>query len=53
MKALRNARPASVLTGMLCKFGASELKRPVRATVCLNVARIRSSGPTDASKPSP
>jgi len=39
-------RPSSLRTGMLCRLGASELRRPVRATVWLNVAWMRPSGPT-------
>ena len=35
--------PPRVRTGMLCRFGASELSRPVRATVWLNVAWMRPS----------
>ncbi len=38
---------------MLCRFGRSELSRPVRATVWLNVAWIRPSAATSASSPSP
>ena len=51
--ALRNARPSSLRTGMLCRFGRSELSRPVRATVWLKVAWMRPSGATSASRPSP
>ena len=53
MKARRNIRPSSRRTGMLCRFGRSELSRPVRATVWLNVAWMRPSGATSAIKPSP
>ena len=53
MKALRNALPASVRIGILCKFGASELRRPVLVTVWWNVARILLSLSTQESRPSP
>ena len=36
---------------MLCRFGRSELSRPVRATVWLNVAWIRPSAATSAEQP--
>ena len=38
---------------MLCRFGRSELSRPVRATVWLNVAWIRPSAAISCSNPSP
>ena len=38
---------------MLCRFGWSLLSRPVRATVWLNVAWMRPSAATSASRPSP
>ena len=53
MNARRNIRPSSRRTGMLCRFGRSELSRPVRATVWLNVAWMRPSDATSASRPSP
>ena len=45
-------RPASVRTGMFCKFGSAELKRPVDATVWLNVVWMCSSGCTVLIRPS-
>ena len=51
--ALRNWRPSSERTGMLCRFGWSDESRPVRATVWLNVAWMRPSGATSVSRPSP
>ena len=51
MNALRNWRPSSLRTGMLCRFGWSLLSRPVRATVWLKVAWIRPSGATSAISP--
>ena len=52
--AVRNTRPSSLRTGMLCRFGLSLLRRPVRATVWLNVAWMReSAGSTSARRPSP
>src|SRR5438067_749467 len=38
---------------MLWRFGRSEERRPVRATVCWNVAWMRPSLPTSASRLSP
>ena len=40
-------------TGMLCRFGWSDDRRPVRATVWRKVAWIRPSGATSASRLSP
>ena len=51
--ALRNSLPISERTGMLWRLGASDDRRPVRATVWLNVAWIRPSGATSASSASP
>ena len=48
----RILRPSSVRTGIFCKFGPTEDKRPVAATVCAKWVRIRPSEPISAIRPS-
>ena len=53
MNASRNRRPRALRTGMLWRFGWSDERRPVRATVWLKLAWIRPSGATSESSPVP
>ena len=50
MNALRRRLPSSLRTGMLWRLGRSDDSRPVRATVWSNVAWMRPSAATSASR---
>ncbi len=46
------ARPSSVRTGMFCRFGSVDERRPVAATVWLNVVWMRPSAAIVLIRPS-